>query len=83
MLAKSLKILFSDNLENTVLQNSTGLMRIAMSMKIDSVNSLGEGIDNLVLAINRNGSLEQVFSIVHGQIHPNLFLAYDLKLKGD
>lgn len=83
MLAKSLKQLFSDNLQNSVLENSTGLMRIPMNMKIDSVNSLGEGIDNLILALNTNAPLEQVFSIVHGQIHPNLHLAYNLKLKGE
>lgn len=82
-LAKSLKSIFTDNLENSVLQNSTGLMRIPMNMKRDSVDSLGQGIDNLVQAVNSKASLEQVFSIVHGQIHPNLFLAYDLKLKDD
>ena len=83
ILAKSLKTIFTDDLENSVLQNSTGLMRIPMNMKRDSVDSLGQGIDNLVQAVNSKASLEQVFSIVHGQIHPNLFLAYDLKLKGD
>lgn len=83
MLAKSLKTLFTDNLENSVLKNSTGLMRIPMSMKTDSVDRLSLGIDNLIQAVNSKASLEQVFSIVHGQIHPNLYLAYDLKLKGD
>lgn len=83
MLAKSLKTIFTDNLENSVLQNSTGLMRIPMNMKRDSVDSLGQGIDNLIQAVNSKASLEEVFSIVHGQIHPNLYLAYDLKLKGD
>lgn len=83
MLARSLKTLFTENLENSVLQKSTGLMRLPMSMKKDSVDRLDQGIDNLVQAVKSKASLEQVYSIVHGQIHPNLYLAYDLKLKGD
>ena len=82
-LAKSLKMLFSNNLENASLQNSTGLMRIPMNMKVESVKELGQGIDNLISALNRHASLEEISSIVHGQIHPNLFLAFDLKLKGE
>jgi hypothetical protein len=82
-LAKSLKKLFSDNLENARLQNSSGLMHIPINIKVNSVKELGQGIDNLILALNRNASLHEVSSIVHGQIHPNLFLAFDLKLKGE
>ncbi len=62
---------------------STGLMQIAIEMKTESVKNLGQGIDNLVSALNRKAYLQEVFSIVHGQIHPNLFLAYDLKLKSE
>jgi len=83
MLANSLKILFGTTLQNATLQNSTGLMRIPIEMKSESVKSLGEGIDTLLLALNRKAPLEEIFSIVHGQVHPNLFLAFDLKLKGD
>ena len=82
-LAKSLKLLFSNNLENAVLENSTGLMPIPMIMKTQSVKELGQGINNLILALNRHAPLEEVSSIVHGQIHPNLFLAFNLKLKGE
>lgn len=82
-LAKSLKMLFSNNLENAVLENSTGLMPIPMIMKPQSVKELGQGINNLILALNRHAPLEEVSSIVHGQIHPNLFLAFNLKLKGE
>lgn len=82
-LAKSLKMLFSKNLENAVLENSTGLMPIPMIMKTQSVKELGQGINNLILALNRHAPLEEVSSIVHGQIHPNLFLAFNLKLKGE
>src|SRR4029078_923196 len=82
-LAKSLKMLFSSNLENASLDNSTGLMPIPMIMKTQSVKELGQGIDNLMLALNRHASLQEVSSIVHGQIHPNLFLAFNLKLKGE
>jgi len=82
-LAKSLKMSFSNNLENAVLENSTGLMPIPMIMKTQSVKELGQGINNLILALNRHASLEEVSSIVHGQIHPNLFLAFNLKLKGE
>jgi hypothetical protein len=82
-LAKSLKMLYSNNLENAVLENSTGLMPIPIIMKAQSVKELGQGINNLILALNRHASVEEVSSIVHGQIHPNLFLAYNLKLKGE
>lgn len=82
-LAKSLKILFSNYLQDAKLENSTGLMPIPTGMKINSIGELGQGINNLVLALNRNASVEEVYSIVHGQIHPNLFLAFSLKLKSD
>lgn len=58
-------------------------MPIPTGMKINPIRELGQGIDNLVLALNRNASVEEVYSIVHGQIHPNLFLDYSLKLKSD
>ncbi len=83
MLAKSLKILFLSGLKNATLEKSTGLMQIPIEMKTESVKNLGQGIDNLVSALNRKAYLQEVFSIVHGQIHPNLFLAYDLKLKSE
>lgn len=70
-------------LQNATLQDSTGLMCIPIEMKSESVNSLGQGTDTLLLALNRKAPLEEIFSIVHGQIHPNLFLAFDLKLKVD
>lgn len=82
-LSKSLKMLFTNYLQDAKLENSTGLMPIPMEMKINALKELGEGIDNLVLALNRSASIEEVYSIVHGQIHPNLFLAYSLKLNSD
>jgi hypothetical protein len=82
-LAKSLKILFSNYLQDAKLENSTGLMPIPTEMKINAIRELGQGIDNLVLALNRTASIEEVYSIVHGQIHPNLFLAFSLKLNSD
>ena len=52
--------------------------------KTESVKNLEQGIDNLMSTLNRKAPLlEVVFSIVHGQIHLNLFLVYDLKLKGE
>jgi hypothetical protein len=83
MLAKSLKMLFSKELQNANLQNSSGLMPIPTIMKIKALKDLGQGIDKLNLAVNRNSSLEEVYNIVHGQIHPNLFLAFNLKLKSE
>ena len=82
MIAKSLKILFLRSLKNAPLEKSTGLMQIPIEMKTESVKNFGQGIDNLMSALNRKAPLQEVFSIVHSQIHPNLFLAYDLKLKG-
>jgi len=82
-LAKSLKGLFLNYLKSAKLVSSTGLMQIPMEMKRNSIQDLGEGIDNLNSALNKNAPLEEVFSIVHGQIHPNLFLGFDLKLKGN
>jgi hypothetical protein len=80
-LAKSLKILFTSYLQDANLENSTGLMPVPTEMKINAIKELGRGIDNLVLAVNRTAEIEEVYSIVHGQIHPNLFLAFNLKLK--
>jgi hypothetical protein len=54
-----------------------------MEMKTESVKNLEQGIDNLMSALNRKALLLEVSSSVHGQIHPNLFLAYDLKLKAN
>ena len=82
-IAKSLKILFLRSLKNATLDKSTGLMQIPIEMKTESVKNLEQGIDSLTSAVNRKAPLLEVFSIVHGQIHPNLFLAYDLKLKGE
>ena len=58
-------------------------MQIPIEVKKESVKNLEQGIGNLMSALNRKAPLLEVFSIVHGQIHPNLFLAYDLKLKGE
>jgi hypothetical protein len=82
-LAKSLRKLFSNNLKNSNLENTTtGLMRIPIEMKTQSVDQLEQGIEDLISSLNSYASLEKVYSIVHGQIHPNLFLAYDLRLEG-
>lgn len=83
MLANTLKMIFTNNLQNASLQKSTGLMQIPTSIKLESVKNLGNGINNLISALNEKRSLAEVYSIVHGQIHPHLFLAYDLKLKGE
>ena len=83
MIATSLKALFLRSLKNVTLEKSNGLMQIPIEMKTESVKNLEQGIDSLTSALIRKASLPEVFSIVHGQIHPNLFLAYDLKLKGE
>ena len=82
-LAKSLKILFTSYLQGAKLEESTGLMPIPTGMKKNAICELGQGIDNLVIALNKNAPVQEVYSIVHGQIHPNLFLAFSLKLKSD
>ena len=74
LLAGSLKNLFLRDLQNTSILNSTGLMQLPMEVKMASINDLGEGIDNLISAINRKTILDEVMSIVHGQIHPNVCL---------
>jgi hypothetical protein len=58
-------------------------MSIPADMKINAILELGLGIENLVLAIKRNAPVEEVYSIVHGQIHPNLFIAFGLKQKSE
>lgn len=83
MLANSLINLFLHDLQNAKLPNSTGLMRLPMEIKATAVNDLGEGINNLISAVNRKGPLDEVMSIVHGQIHPNVYMAFDLKLRGE
>jgi hypothetical protein len=79
-LADSLKSLFLLDLRNASLPNSTGLMRMPMEVKTASVNDLGVGINNLISAIHRKGSLDEIASVVHGQIHPNVYIAFNLKL---
>lgn len=82
-LAELLKILFANYLQNSNLENSSGLMPIPADMKINAIRELGQRIENLALAIQRKAPVEQVYSIVHGQIHPNLFIVFGLKLKSD
>ncbi len=82
MLAISLKELFLRHLKNTTLEKSTGFMRIPIEMKTESVKQFSLGIDNLDSALTKKNWVQEALSIVHGQIHPSLFLAYDLKLKG-
>lgn len=82
-LANSLKILYTRYLQGAKLEESTGLMPIPTGMKMNAISELGRGIDNLITALNRNAPVQEVYSIVHGQIHPNLFLAFSLKLKSD
>ena len=48
-------------------------MTIPSEMKINAINELGQGIDNLGIALNRNAPVQEVYGIVHGQIQPNLF----------
>jgi hypothetical protein len=75
--------LFGSSLQNATLQNSTGLVRIPIQMKSEFVKVLRKGVDTLLYALNRMAPLEEISSIVHGQIHPNLFLAFDLRHKDD
>ena len=82
-LAKSLKTLFANYLQGAKLEESAGLMPIPTEIKINAKGEMGQGIDNLIIALNRNAPVKEVYSIVHGQIHPNLFLAFSLKLKSD
>jgi hypothetical protein len=83
MLADSLKATYSNDLRNAKLPNSTGLMSLPMQLRLSSVNDLGNGIDNLISALKRKAVLDEVTSIVHGQIHPNAFMAFDLRLNSD
>ena len=70
-------------MKNATLDKSTGLMQNPKEKKTESVKNLEQGIDNLMSTLNRKAPLlEVVFSIVH-EIHPNLYLVYDLKLKGE
>ncbi len=82
MLAISLIELFPRHLKYTTLEKSTGLMQIPIEMKTGSVKKYSQGINNLESALTKKNWVQEALSIVHGQIHPSLFLAYDLKLKG-
>ncbi len=57
-------------------------MRIPIEMKTESVKTFSLGIDNLDSALTKKNWVQEALGIVHGQIYPSLFLAYDLKLKG-
>lgn len=82
-LAELLKILYANYLQNANLENSSGLMPVPANMKINAIRELGQGIENLALAVKRNAPVQEVYSIVHGQIHPNLFMAFGLKMKSE
>ena len=72
--AKSARLYNLNSLKNAPLDKSNGLMQIPIEMKTESVKNLEQGVGNLMSALNRKAPLLEVFSIVHGQIHPNLFL---------
>ena len=72
-LAKSLKILFSNYLQDAKLENSTGLMPIPTEIKINAIRELGRGIDNLVLALNRGASIEEVYNCPWTNSSPSVF----------
>jgi hypothetical protein len=56
ILADSLKMTYSKYLQNAKLPNSTGLMSLSTQLRLNSVNDLGNGVDNLISALKRKAA---------------------------
>jgi thiamine phosphate synthase YjbQ (UPF0047 family) len=52
----------------------------ALSNATDAVSKLDKGFSDLVKAVDGKASNDDVDSIIHGEIHPNLMIAYNLQV---
>jgi hypothetical protein len=75
---KALEI-FRDDLQPLKLSNTTRTFLTA-DIRSSSVSGLEEGLSLLVNSIDEKKPYSDIMQIIHGPVHTNLFLAYDLKM---
>lgn len=71
--------LFRDDLKPLELPNMTKSFLTA-DIRSSSVSGLEEGLSLLVNSIDEKKLYSDIMQIIHGPVHTNLFLAYDLKM---
>ncbi len=71
--------LFRDDLKPLELPNTTKSFLTA-DIRSSSVSGLEEGLSTLVNSIGEKKPYSDIMQIIHGPVHTNLFLAYDLKM---
>ena len=71
--------LFRDDLKPLELPNTTKSFLTA-DIRSSSVSGLEEGLSLLVNSIDEKKPYSDIMQIIHGPVHTNLFLAYDLKM---
>ena len=71
--------LFRDDLKPLELPNTTRSFLTAAT-RSSSVSGLEDGLSLLLDSINDKKPFNDIMQIVHGPVHTNLFLAYDLKM---
>jgi hypothetical protein len=71
--------LFRDDLKPLELPNTTKSFLTA-DIRSSSVSRLEEGLSLLVNSIDEKKPYSDIMQIIHGLVHTNLFLAYDLKM---
>ena len=78
---KELEI-FRDDLRPLELPNTTRSFLTA-DIRSSSVSGLEEGLSLLVNSIDEKKPYSDIIQIIHGPVHTNLFLAYDLKMMAE
>jgi hypothetical protein len=74
--------IFRDELKPLELPNSTKTY-LTNEIRYSSVSGLEEGLSLLLDSIKDKKPYSDIMQIIHGPIHTNLFLAYDLKMVGE
>lgn len=71
--------LFRDDLKPLELPNTTRSF-LSADIRSSSVSGLEDGLSLLLNSIDEKKPYSDIMQIVHGPVHTNLFLAYDLKM---
>ena len=75
---KALEI-FRDDLRPLELPNTTGAFLTA-DIRSGSVSGLEDGLSLVLSSIHDKKPYSDIMQIIHGPVHTNLFLAYNLKM---
>ena len=75
-------VIFRQDLEPLELPNATSAYTSA-TIRISSISGLEEGLSLLIKSINEKKPYGDIMQIIHGPVHTNLFLGYNLKMIAD